>query len=311
MPARFARVPAFAKINLSLKVLRKRSDNFHELRTVFQTVGLCDWLEIEYQNSRHTQVTVDSEPVIPDNLVARAAERFLDSTKTTAKIRFRLEKRIPMGGGLGGGSSDAAAVLLTLPVLAGKRFPGMHLTASELGSDIPFFLRGGTAIGLSRGEELYPLADFPPSPVLIVTPPVHVSTAEAYRALGRGLTSPDESHKLSIFQSFVWRESSVSAAENDFEGVVFRQHPELRHWLRKLEASGARLARMSGSGSSLFGIYPSAEDLREALPLFPREQVRVFPTRLLTRRGYRSAWWRSLQEHIDDLTWPPRSRYLR
>ncbi|MCC7154643.1 MAG: 4-(cytidine 5'-diphospho)-2-C-methyl-D-erythritol kinase [Bryobacterales bacterium] len=311
MSARFARVRAFAKINLSLKVLYKRPDNYHELRTVFQTVGLHDTIGIEYENSRRTELLLEGGGDVPDNLILRAARSFLDSARTTARIRFRLQKRIPMGGGLGGGSSDAAAVLLALPVLSGKPFKELALAAATLGSDVPFFLHGGTALGVSRGEEVYPLPEPPRSPVLIVTPSVHVSTPEAYRSLGRCLTSPDFSNRINIFQSFVWRESSVSATENDFEGAVFGQYPELRRWLRRLEASGARPARMSGSGSSLFGIYSSRDELRRALPLFPQEKLRVFSTTLVSRRAYRAAWWRSLQEHIDGLTWPPRSRYLR
>lgn len=311
MSARFARVRAFAKINLSLKVLSKRPDGYHELRTVFQTIGLHDTIGIEYRAAPRTALSLTGGEEIAENLVLRAARLFLDWTRTTAQIHFTLKKAIPMGAGLGGGSSDAAAVLIALPVLSGKPLKDSHLAAAQLGSDVPFFLHGGTALGLSRGEELYPLPEVPASPALVVSPHVHVSTAQAYRALGRGLTSPGESHKLNIFQSFVWRESSVSVAENDFESVVFRQHAGLRRWLRKLEASGARPARMSGSGSSLFGIYPSRDELRRALPLFPKEKVRVFPTKLVTRRAYRTAWWQSLQEHIDGLTWPPQSRYLR
>ena len=130
---------SLAKINLDLRVLHRRADGFHELRTVFQTISLADTIEIEYETSRRTEFTLDGNVDIPDNLILRAARAVLDAMRTHAQVRFRLKKRIPMGGGLGGGSSNAAAVLLALPVLAGRSVPA-HEIAAELGSDVPFFL---------------------------------------------------------------------------------------------------------------------------------------------------------------------------
>src|SRR5579863_6708788 len=118
-----ATVRSLAKINLDLRVLHKNADGFHELRTVFQTVSLADTIEIEYQAARRTELSIDDPKAIPDNLILRAAGATLDALGVKAKIRFRLTKRIPMGGGLGGGSSNAAAVLLALPVLAGRKLP--------------------------------------------------------------------------------------------------------------------------------------------------------------------------------------------
>src|SRR5215472_11809643 len=137
------KLKVLAKINLDIRVLHKRPDGFHELRTVFQTISLADSLQIDYQAARRTKLELDGNVNIPDNLILRAAQAVLDATKTHAHIRFRLEKRIPMGGGLGGGSSDAAAVLLALPVLARKAAPVRQI-AADLGSDVPFFLEGGT-----------------------------------------------------------------------------------------------------------------------------------------------------------------------
>jgi 4-diphosphocytidyl-2-C-methyl-D-erythritol kinase len=177
---------------------------------------------------------------------------------------------------------------------------------------VPFFLYGGTALGLGRGEELYPLPEAPPHPVLILAPPVHVSTAEAYRALGRpALTSPGDSRKLDVFQSFVWRAEYLSGAENDFESAVFRLHPELKRWKRKLERLGARSARLSGSGAALFGVFPDRAKLQGALPQFSTEPLKVFSTTLLARRQYRARVRQGLREHADADSWPPGSRYVR
>ena len=149
---------SLAKINLDLRVLHKRSDGFHELRTIFQTVSLADSLEIEFTPSRTSRIQLESETDIPNNLVVRAAEAVLANSKASGKIQFRLRKRIPMGGGLGGGSSNAAAVLLALPALTGKplALETLFEIGAGLGSDVPFFLFGGTAAGLGRGTELYP-----------------------------------------------------------------------------------------------------------------------------------------------------------
>ena len=150
------RVRALAKINLDLRVIAKRPDGYHELRTVFQTISLSDRLDIVFTPSRATSVELDSSLDIADNLAARAAHLCLDELKLTARVEMRLEKRIPMGAGLGGGSSDAAAVLLALPPLAGRAISATRLIAiaRELGSDVPFFLVGGRAVGLGRGTEL-------------------------------------------------------------------------------------------------------------------------------------------------------------
>ncbi len=221
---RTARLKAYAKLNLGLRVLFKRPDNYHEIRTVFQTISLADNLEVEFSRARATSIEIEGAPEIPDNLVERAARLVLESIGVNAKIRFRLTKQIPAGAGLGGGSSDAAAVLLALPVLAGSAVAprDLHDMAMQLGSDVPFFLHGGTALGLGRGEELYPLPDRPPARALLVSPPIHSATAEAYRDLSTRLTSIQLQNKLFSFQQEVWH---AAVAENDFEEGVFRASP--------------------------------------------------------------------------------------
>ena len=315
MLPRRAAVPSFAKVNLSLKVLGRRPDGYHELRTVFQTVGLADRIEFEFAPARRgLQIELDDPLGIEDNLVLRAARLFCESERVRGRLRMRLLKRIPMGAGLGGGSGNAASVLLALGPLTGRNTSPqrLHALAASLGSDVPFFLYGGTALGLGRGEELYPLPDAPAWPALILAPDLHVSTAVAYRALGRPeLTSPVDYRKLDVFQSFVWRGQYLSGAENDFEAAVFALHPELKRWKRKLERLGAQSARLSGSGAALFGVFPDRAKLQGALPQFSTEPLKVFSTTLLSRRQYRARIGSSLREHAVANTWPPRSRYVR
>jgi len=184
---RRVRLRSLAKVNLDLRVLHKRADGFHELRTVFQTISLADTIAIEYEPSRRTVLEMDDPLAIPDNLVLRAARVALAGMKMHARLRFKLRKRIPMGGGLGGGSSNAAAVLLALPVLAGRSIPFDRLLdlGAELGSDVPFFLTGGTAVALGRGTEFYGLPEVAAEPMLVVASGIHVATGPAYAALGR------------------------------------------------------------------------------------------------------------------------------
>lgn len=318
---RSARLRAPAKINLTLEVLGKRSDGFHELRTVFQTVTLADTIEISVARARKSRIEIDSEPVIPDNLAVRAAETVLQLAGVNAVVTMRLRKRIPMGGGLGGGSSDAAAVLLGLPVLLGCFIPVGRLleAAAQLGSDVPFFLLGGTAAGLGRGGDLYPLPDSGPTHVLIVAPGIHVSTPEAYRALRRpplALTSASVSPKINNSPSLsfqlgagVWPDEWATCCRNDFEAVVFESHPRLESLKNKLRSAGAEPALMTGSGSALFGVFPSRSQLDLAMRQFGDEKVHA--ARFLSRKQYRQLWWRQLREHIDQRSWPPRSRYAR
>lgn len=263
------KLEAYAKVNLCLEVLGRRTDGFHELRTVFQTIALADTLEVDFTPGRRTDVVLESDVDIPNNLVVRAAQAVLDATRARGVARFRLTKRIPMGGGLGGGSSDAAAVLRSLPALTGKPIPMDKLLSigAALGSDVPFFLVGGTAVGLGRGTELYPLPPLRAKHVLLVTPGIHVSTPEAYRALDRpalaGVPIAGKTQQMAMNLSD-WTRFAV----NDFEPVVFAQHPELKRLKAKLKRLGAKLALMSGSGSTLFGVFDSAEELQRAAIAF-------------------------------------------
>ena len=310
----FLRVRALAKINLDLRVLGKRPDGFHELRTIFQTISLADTIDIAFTPGRKTAIEVEDNLGIPDNLAARAARLALDAMRVTGRVEMRIHKRIPMGAGLGGGSSDAAAVLLALPVLAGRRveLPELCRLAEQLGSDVPFFLLGGRAVGIGRGSELFPLPDEPPLAGLLVVPAVHVSTSEAYRRLSPRLTSESQQNKIFSFQSQTWNRGGREPACNDFEAVVFRQHRGLAVLKKRLIEAGASLAMMTGSGSGVFGLFHTRQEATLALeslkgPGMPGPYV----VSLVSRQRYRSLWWRALKEHITQTTWPPQSRYPR
>lgn len=297
------RVRAYAKINLGLAVLGKRPDGFHDIRTIFQTISVADDLEIEFSRSRKTSIEVTSSVEIPgDNIAARAAQMVLDASRTAGQVRVHIAKRIPLGGGLGGGSTDAAAVLLALPALIGRSIDAAPL-AAQLGSDVPFFLHGGCALGMGRGEELYPLADPAPSPGVLLTPQVHVSTRDAYVALNRPssnqLTQSTHFPILRRLQSLAWalevrapKDVWAGDCVNDFEEVVFRQYPILLKLQRKLSRMGAAPARMTGSGAALFGFFPDTTAVQAAVEQFG--QGIALPFSLLSRSRYQSRWKRWL-----------------
>jgi len=308
---RRVRVRALAKLNLDLRVLGKRSDGYHELRTVFQTISLADTIEMAFTPGRKTAIELDDALAIPDNLVGRAAKLALGAIHGAGRVEIRLTKRIPMGAGLGGGSSDAAAVLLALPVLAGRHIglPQLGELAQQLGSDVAFFLLGGTAVGIGRGSELFPLPDGPAQAALVVAPGVHVSTPQAYRDLSPRLTSESQQNKIFSFQSQVWGGGVERLPRNDFEEVVFPQHPSLADIKRRLLRAGASVALMTGSGSAVFGLYPDRNRISVALQSLGAGKA--FPVSFVTRSRYRRMWWRALEEHIIGRTWPPQSRYAR
>jgi 4-diphosphocytidyl-2-C-methyl-D-erythritol kinase len=311
---RTARLRAFAKLNLGLRVLYRRPDGYHELRTVFQTVSLADRLGVAFTRSSRTRIEIAGCPDISENLVGKAARLLLEALRIHGDIHFDLKKNIPMGAGLGGGSSDAAAVLLALPVLAGKTLPMPQLfaLAGQLGSDVAFFLQGGSALGMGRGEELYPIPDRPARKGVIVASDVHSATAEAYRDLSRQLTaqltSPELQNKLVSFQQEIWR-GGEAVDDNDFEGVVFARYPELKRIKDRLHRLGARPAAMTGSGSAIYGLFAETGQVERAKKSFPRE--RVFAISFMSRAQYRSAWKRALHPHIQGDQWPPRSLYAR
>lgn len=297
-------IPAFAKVNLALTVGGRRPDGFHEIQTIFHTVSLADRLTLYWTGGAKTGIVVTSTVDIPgENIAARAAHEVLAATGARGHLAIHIDKRIPMGGGMGGGSTDAAAVLHALPRLTGRALEGEQLAqiAARLGSDVPFFLHGGCALGFGRGEQLYPLPDARAPYGVLIAPGVHVSTAEAYRALARPpvaeLTSTAPSRILKGLQSLAWAldlrsEIDVWATHcgNEFEDVVFRQYPVLQSLKRKLERMGAAPALMTGSGAAIFGFFRDRSAVQaaiEKLSVGPRP-VRAHAFSLLSRSRYLS-----------------------
>ena len=311
------RLRSLAKINLDLRVLHKRPDGFHELRTIFQTISLADTIEVELRPGR-SKIELESNVEIPGNLIVKAAELVLRATRANCQLRIRLIKRIPMGGGLGGGSSNAASMLLALPKLLGKPVPVEKLMelAADLGSDVPFFLAGGTAVGIGRGTELYPLPDAQNWPGLLITPGIHSNTAESYQALQRKSSQEVSASIINNFQSVVQSACAPtpnpqSPFGNDFEAVVFQQHPQLQSMKGKLLKLGAWRAMLTGSGSALFGLFASRQSRDRAAGVLRSSfaGVPVHPLNMVNRSRYRALWWRQLRISPESRTWPPQDRY--
>jgi 4-diphosphocytidyl-2-C-methyl-D-erythritol kinase len=292
---REVRIPAYAKINLRLDVLGKRPDGFHELRTIFQSVTLHDDLRLKAAVRPGIRLSVlgdqslAGEP-LERNLIYRAVEALQKELGEHHGVEIALRKRIPTGGGLGGGSSDAAAALVGYLRLTKSKLETGRLMeiAAGLGADVPFFLLGGRAVGVGRGDEVYPLADIPRRTVLIIVPRgERVATADAYRWLeAPALTISGAPSKLFKFCALSWGPPG-GGLSNDFEGPVFQRLPRLAEIKRNLLRDGAAEALLAGSGSAVFGIFPSPAKARRAACGFPNDQTFVCET--LSRESYRRA----------------------
>jgi 4-diphosphocytidyl-2-C-methyl-D-erythritol kinase len=282
------RIPAFAKINLRLDILGKRADGFHELRTIFQTISLHDELRLRVSRRPGIALSIkgnqplSAEPV-EKNLVYRAVDALRRELKIRGGVEIALKKTIPAGRGLGGGSSDAAAALLGYLRLTKKKLAAARLMeiAASLGADVPFFLYGGRALGVNKGDEIYPLPNIPKLHFLVVSPKeIHVPTPGAYRWLKAkplGLTKSAVTSKLFQFCALCWS-AQGSGLSNDFEGSVFRRHPRLDQIKRDLLQRGAAEASLAGSGSAVFGVFPSPAMARRAAVGFPHDQTFVCET---------------------------------
>lgn len=285
-------LPAFAKINLGLRILGKRPDGYHEIRTLYQTVALHDRLIVALlpgQDGIGVECDHSGVPSGRANLVFRASELWKRARRFKGRIEICLEKHIPVGSGLGGASSDAAVTLLGLERLSGDQLDWATRLrlAARVGSDVPLFFWGGRVLGCGRGEEVYPLGDLPPRHCLVVFPGFSVSTAAAYGQAGLRLTRRSETRKLSGFG--VWSRVPLETwgpAENDFEAVVFAKWPELAGLKRQLLRAGAETALLTGSGSAVYAIFDSAPKLLRASQCVPATW-QVFRTRTLPRAEYR------------------------
>ena len=251
------RLPSFAKINLGLEVLSRRPDGYHEIRTLFQSVDLCDRLEFETDatGAIHLQGDDPSIPWDETNLIHKAARLLRERSGVKAGVRIRAYKKIPAGAGLGGGSSNAAATLLGLNRLwdAGLDKAALADLASRLGSDVAYFLEGGLCLGQGRGERISPLDDLPQLSAVIVLPPLVSLTAEVYGRFEPSLTSDDKDSRIMRFL----QSRELGSLENSLERTVFRLYPQLQDIKRSFQNQGAALSLVTGTGSAVFGIFRS------------------------------------------------------
>jgi 4-diphosphocytidyl-2-C-methyl-D-erythritol kinase len=335
-------VSAFAKINLGLRIGRRRADGFHDLRTIYQTLALHDLVRVDVEPGSGIEVRCDDSrvPLDESNTCHKIVERVLGSTTgsgrdllpTHGKIVIEIEKHLPVQGGLGAASANAVSAMLALeralniPLSPSQK---MRITA-EVGSDLPLFLIGGTVLGVGRGEEVYPLPDLPRFNVVVVTPAIGVSTPAAFTRwdeLNTGkaeLTGADATGTIQVFSSsvFAWLNHSFPQAsptsklaeegefasgvpamggdraetplldlvragiENDFERVVFPEYPELRQVKELLLREGAQYASLSGSGSTLYGLFGSEFEARAAAERMTTAGHKANATTTLTRAEY-------------------------
>jgi 4-diphosphocytidyl-2-C-methyl-D-erythritol kinase len=327
-------VRSFAKINLGLRIGTARADGFHELLTVYQTIGLHDLIRVSLSPGQGIEIRC-SDPRVPkdeSNTCYRVVEKAMRGLEAKGRLVIEIEKRLPLQGGMGGASANAVATLLALEKVVKKSLsaPGRLRIAAEVGSDLPLFLVGGTVLGVGRGEQVYPLADLPETACVVVTPPVGVSTPNAFgewdrRTLGAGtsaliglsavgrkaklpqLTLPGASDRMGGLgcEFSAWLSESYSGApfrrgraenpllalvragiKNDFEEVVFPEYPELSEGRRALERAGAKYASLSGSGSTLYGLFASKAAARLAAAKLRRQGWTAQATVTLTRQKY-------------------------
>lgn len=284
-------LPAFAKINLDLRILGSRPDGYHDLRTIFQSLALCD--RVTFTKRRGPLAIVCDAPQIPTdrrNLVWKAASllnRIGARRRSEPRdVVIHLRKRVPIEAGLGGGSANAAVTLLALSRLWDLDIDAATLSriGARLGADVPFFLVGGTALGLGRGDDIYPLADLPTVHVVVLRPTFGVSTVDAYNWFDqesrRSRRDPPQRSTPAGWPAW------ASTLRNDLEAPVMRHHPTLARIRQSLVDAGASVAAMSGSGSAIFGLFERAEAARRTAHDLARPGWTAVVTRTLSRREY-------------------------
>ena len=346
-------VRSFAKINLGLRIGAARDDGFHELRTIYQTIALHDLVRVDVQFGSGIEIRC-SDPRVPvdqSNTCHKVAERVLKiiprglkpvpeavpggtaeavpfqnqnhGMARSRRVIIDIDKHLPVQGGLGAASSNGVAAMLGLERALGPSLPPDEKLriVTEVGSDLPLFLIGGTVLGVGHGEEVYPLPDLPALDVVVVTPSIGVSTPQAFArwdelvARDAGLTAASATGTMNEFSQrvFSWLSSSVypqagpasgvpavggdraetplldlvrAGIANDFERVVFPEHPELLEAKRVLQREGAYYASLSGSGSTLYGLFGAPEEAHAAAGLLNEMGHAAVATKTLTREKY-------------------------
>ena len=259
---RVARVEAQAKINLFLRILSREPSGYHQLETLFQRIALADSVVVRTGGGvRSLDCRGAATGAVEKNLAWRAALAFAAAAGGPTHFQIEIDKRIPVGGGLGGGSADAAAVLRTLNALAERPLDDAGLTsiAVSLGADVPYLLSThALALGSGRGEKLFPLGPLAARPVLLTVPPFGVSSGDAFGWYADQKASRHSGTRatLPVGRKLEWR-MIAALAVNDLESVVAGHHPEIATLRDELRREGAILAQMSGSGSVVFGVFES------------------------------------------------------
>ena len=284
-------VRAHAKINLDLRVLGMRADGYHELRTVFQALALHDTLTcVPREGPFAIECDVAGFPLDRSNLIWRAAERLWRALRRPGDPRdvvVRVDKRIPLQSGLGGGSADAAAAFYGLARLWRLKVRPAQLTdlAASIGADVPFFLSGGTALGLGCGDEVYPLADLPRHWIVLLIPGFGVSTSEAYEWYDGDREFGGPVRREAQHVPGPWP-SRAAQMVNDLEGPIAKHHPEIDQMKAALRRAGAAAAAMSGSGSTVFGLFQRRRDATAAMTALAGSGWRAVLTESLGRGEY-------------------------
>jgi 4-diphosphocytidyl-2-C-methyl-D-erythritol kinase len=258
-------VKAYAKINIGLNVVKKREDGFHNLETVFyQLKNLYDELTFEKANS-YELIINNHENLTENNLITSALRLLEKLTGKTLKVKITLTKKIPVGAGLGGGSSDAAVTLSALNTLFNLDLPKelLQKSALQLGSDVPLFLFDYPTIGKSRGEILEKINLKISHPILLINPGIHISTKKAFEKITPHKNNFDYS-KLTSLPINAWQDNIV----NDFESGIFELYPEIKKIKIDLIQAGALFSLMSGTGSTVYGIFPNLKKAKEAKNIF-------------------------------------------
>jgi len=321
-------VRSFAKINLGLCIGPLRPDGFHDLRTIYQTIALHDVIRVEV--TRGTGIEIQcKDPRVPkdqSNTCYRIVAPAMAALRATGRVVIEIEKKLPVQGGLGGGSANAVAVLLALERVFKKQITAVEKMriAADVGSDLPLFLVGGTVLGLGHGEEVYPLSDLPSVACVIATPEISISTPKAFADWDRlgapaKLTAPTPSDRMlmcgrrfsawlsGLSQNKIRTGKALSGVlvargrgraenplldlvrtgiENDFERVVFPQYPELIKVKRVLEEADAFYASLSGSGSAIYGLFASRTAAARAVARLRKAGTPAVATTTLTRQQY-------------------------
>lgn len=287
------RTNSFAKINLGLEVLRKREDNYHEIRTLFQTINLFDVLEFKPADSGRILLQGNDKTISwsEDNLIHKAALLLKETFNISKGIEIQTKKNIPPGKGLGGGSSNAAMTLYAL-----NKIWGLHLEkkalmdlGKKLGADVPYFLEGGLCLGTGRGDDIVPLSDLNNLWCALALPPFSISTASIYSSLRLSLTSEDKESKIIEFLN----KRELDLLENRLEETIFCSFPQLKSIKSLFQSQDSELALVTGSGSAVFGLFLEREKAEKALKKI-RESFPAILVETLSREQY----WMSLEAGV-------------